>query len=93
MRMDAANWRLGAIYVCRSDPRVIVRNRRGPGWTWNFGHGAVWLVMPACVLALFAPLLLSGPPVNASPGLVIAACIAAFCGLVWVAHRIAQGPR
>ncbi len=38
LRMDSNHWKLGVIYYCKQDPRVIVRNRQMFGWTWNFGH-------------------------------------------------------
>lgn len=56
MRMDPANWKLGMIYVCGDDPRVVVRQRHLFGWTWNFGNP--WVV-PAIVIAV---LLSIGPP-------------------------------
>jgi hypothetical protein len=38
-RCDPANWKLGVIYFCRADQRVIVPKRlRGFGWTLNFAR-------------------------------------------------------
>ncbi len=93
MRKDDANWMFGVIYFCRDDPRVIVRNRFSFGWTWNFGHRGVWLVLPAYVMAFFSPLMLSRPPIEASPLVVIVACFLVFLMLVYIASRIAEGPR
>jgi hypothetical protein len=36
---DPSNWKLGFIYFCRADPRIIVPKRiRGLGWTINFAR-------------------------------------------------------
>ena len=92
MRCDDANWKLGVIYNCSGDPRFVVRNRTRFGWTWNFAHRYVALIIPCYVVAFFAPLLLYYPPVEAHPVIVIAVCIAVFIGLVYVSHRVAEGP-
>ena len=34
---DPANWKLGLLYVCPQDPRVLVPKRIGIGWTFNLG--------------------------------------------------------
>ena len=92
MRRDDRNWRLGILYVCAADPRVVVRNRRSFGWTWNFGHRLVWLVIPAYVLAFFSPLLLTRAPLNAGPEGVIPACLLVFGLMGLVSRHIASGP-
>jgi uncharacterized membrane protein len=38
-------WRLGIIYVDAADPRVIVRQRSGLGWTLNFGRPLAWVIL------------------------------------------------
>ena len=52
---DSRHWGLWIIYSCREDPRVIVRNRLGVGWTWNFGHPWVFPTMGAFALFALAP--------------------------------------
>ena len=49
MRLDDRHWKLGSIYYCKQDPRVVVRNRFFIGWAWNFGNR---FVMPAICLAI-----------------------------------------
>lgn len=39
---DPSNWRLGIVYACTKDPRLVVPNRYFIGWTWNFGHPRVF---------------------------------------------------
>lgn len=58
LRLDPENWRLGVIYVCREDPRVIVRNRWLFGWTWNFGNPGTAVVLPIIVITFLVPLVL-----------------------------------
>ena len=92
LRLDPANWRLGLIYVCGDDPRVVVRQRHGLGWTWNFGNR---FVVPAIGIAI---LLFVVPPLTAwSLGVrslmalaIIAA--AALVVLVVLARRLAVPP-
>ena len=93
LRTDDAHWTLGVIYRCSADPRVIVRNRFRFGWTWNFGHRSVWWVLPAYIAAFFAPVLLTRPPIHASPLMAMVACFAVFLLLVYIANWIAEGPR
>lgn len=59
LRLDPANWRLGLVYVCPDDPRVVVRQRRGLGWTWNFGHPWVIPAIGIAVLLFVLPPLLA----------------------------------
>ena len=36
---DSNNWKLGCIYFCRADQRIVVPKRiRGLGWTLNFAR-------------------------------------------------------
>jgi threonine/homoserine/homoserine lactone efflux protein len=55
MRTDPANWKLGVIYCCVEDPRIIVRQLLPVGWTWNFGHPKVYLAILAAVFTFLAP--------------------------------------
>jgi len=45
-------WKLGLIYVNRSDPALFVEKRFGIGYTVNFGHPGVWVFL-AVLVAVF----------------------------------------
>ncbi len=55
-RTDDRYWRLGAIYVNRDDPALIVERRFGFGWTMNFGNPLSWVLL---VAILAVPLLIA----------------------------------
>ena len=93
LRLDDRHWKLGVIYWCKNDPRVIVRNRWLFGWTWNFGNPHVFIVLFAFVAAFLAPILFIAPLINASVNELIAMYIVVTLIMVGVAHYIAQGPR
>jgi hypothetical protein len=94
LRERPENWRIGILYSCRADPRVIVRNRFTIGWTWNFGHPWVFSVLLAFTLFALAPAawLFFGLGVM-SPPILIGATAASVLVLVGIAHRVASGPR
>lgn len=58
MRTNPANWKLGFIYVCRDDPRIVVRQRTLFGWTWNFGNSWAFPTIILAALTAVGPLLL-----------------------------------
>ncbi len=37
-------WKFGVIYVNPDDPRLIVRQRTGLGWTLNMARPAAWAI-------------------------------------------------
>lgn len=92
LRLDPANWRLGLVYVCGDDPRIVVRQRHGLGWTWNFGHR---FIVPAIG---FAILLFVLPPLTAwsygvrSPITLAIVAAASLVVLVLIASRLAVPP-
>ena len=89
---DSGHWLLGIIYSCREDPRVIVRNRFWVGWTWNFGHPAVFPTMGAFTLFALAPgATLFALGIMQAP-LLIGVTVAAIVLLVIIARRIESGP-
>lgn len=58
---DPANWKLGRIYFCSQDPRLVVRGRDvGPIWTPNFAHRGAWLVVLASVGILLGGQVVAG---------------------------------
>ena len=54
---DSKNWKLGFIYFCKEDPRVLVPKRiRGLGWTLNFARPmAVPFLIFLVALAVVVP--------------------------------------
>lgn len=93
LRRDSAHWTLGIFYRCPADPRVIVRDRFLPGWTFNFGHRLVAAAIAAFVLVAVGPLLLMlAEGIRHWPTLLVVAVLSAAAVLT-AAHRIASGPR
>jgi hypothetical protein len=91
LRLDNRHWKLGVIYSCKNDPRVIVRNRWLFGWTWNFGNPYVFIVLPGFVAAFLAPILFISPMINASVNelIVMYIYIVVILIMISVAHYIA----
>ena len=55
---DPANWKLGSIYRCKQDPRVIVPKRnKSMGWTINFAHRSAWPALLLIIAFMAGPLL------------------------------------
>ncbi len=50
-RDDDQFWKAGLIYVNRDDSAIMVGNRFGVGWTFNFANPAAWLVITGIVAA------------------------------------------
>ncbi len=54
---DPKNWRLGVIYVCRKDPRIVVSKRlKWTGWTFNFAHKGSYCLLFAVILLTIGPI-------------------------------------
>jgi uncharacterized membrane protein len=49
---DDRFWRAGLIYLNRDDPAIMVGNRFGVGWTFNFGNPTAWLVITEILAAV-----------------------------------------
>jgi hypothetical protein len=94
---DPSNWKLGFIYFCRADPRIIVPKRiRGLGWTINLARpmavpytvlliGAVWGILE------FIRFLGANAEIRFWVKALLAVGIIAFC--YYAAHRQTnQGP-
>ena len=44
------------VYVCKDDPRLIVPKRpKWGGWTLNFAHASVWLLLFSVLLSILIP--------------------------------------
>lgn len=53
---DRNNWRWGAVYYCKKDPRVVVPKRfKWTGWTMNFAYP--WRAMGFIIFILLAAYL------------------------------------
>lgn len=92
MRTDSANWKLGIVYYCKDDPRIIVRNLLAFGWTWNFAHRGVYFAILAAITAfLTPPYLVCQLGVRSALVIGINAALA-LIALVFVASRLAQDP-
>lgn len=92
MRTDPANWKLGIVYRCIDDPRIIVRNLLAFGWTWNFGHPKVYLAITIAIIAFLAPPYLAwqmGVRSVVVIGIIIALALTA---VVIVASQLARDP-
>ena len=56
MRTDRANWKLGVVYFCREDPRLVVRAQFPIGWAWNFANPKVLIGLPMVMVVFLLPL-------------------------------------
>ena len=59
-RDDEAFWKLGLIYVNRSDPALLVPKRSGIGRTLNLGNPLSWLILLALIVFILARILSRG---------------------------------
>ena len=55
MRTDPGNWKLGIVYYCKDDPRLVVRNRLPFGWAWNFAHAKVYVAILFAIAVFLIP--------------------------------------
>lgn len=53
-------WKLGFLYFCPDDPRVIVSKKARFGWTLNFARLLAYPALSGMVLFLFGPFYLLG---------------------------------
>jgi uncharacterized membrane protein len=93
LRNSRQNWKLGIIYACRRDPRVIVRSSFSLGWTWNFGHRRVFPTILGFFLIIVSPagwLLYRGVT---DPRILVAVGVACILVLAGISHYVASGPR
>ena len=92
MRTDPANWKMGFVYYCAQDSRIVVRQRLPVGWTWNFGHPKVYLAILIAVLVFLSPPVLAwwlGIRSTLALGLIT---LMAFFVIVIVASRMSRDP-
>jgi len=55
---DDQFWKLGQFYVNKNDPSFFVEKRFGVGWTVNFAHPIVWLILLIILVIPFLTLFL-----------------------------------
>ena len=91
LRQDPKHWRLGVLYACRDDPRVVVRNLWPIGWTWNFANPWTIPALLAAVLAVLGPSLFFVQ--RGAIGTAFAAAALIVVAMVLLAHWNASGPR
>lgn len=92
MRTNPANWKLGIVYCCNDDPRIIVRQLLPFGWTWNFGHPNVYSAILIAVVMFLAPPYLAwwmGVRSALAIGTII---VLTLTTIVIIASRIARDP-
>lgn len=93
LRENDKHWKLGIVYICREDPRFIVRNRWKFGWAWNFGSWKTVLFLPIFILIFPAPLFIFSPFHGSVINKMIAMTAVALLILVIIANYVASGPR
>ncbi len=93
LRADDRHWTLGVLYKCQADPRVIVRHRALPGWTWNFGHPHVIPALLGFVLIALGPAGFLAAQRILEPTVLVPVVTVCVLLLVGIAHNIASGPR
>lgn len=85
---DANNWKLGFIYFCRADQRILVPKRlRGLGWTLNFARP---LALPflGFLLAVVAGVMELANSFGGSGDLRFAIKLLLALGLIAVCYRL-----
>jgi hypothetical protein len=85
---DANNWKLGFIYFCKADQRIVVPKRlRGLGWTLNFARPLAWPFLGLLLAFAFGAreLLRS---LNGSVGLAFAVALLLILGLLGLCYRL-----
>lgn len=92
MRTDPANWKLGLIYFCPDDPRVVVRQRFPIGWTWNFGNPRVVPTIVMAVMLFAAPAFIGWWVGVRSIALLMALLGIGLILVMFIAHRLSRDP-
>lgn len=92
MRTDPANWKMGIVYCCNDDPRIIVRNLLPFGWTWNFGHPKIYVAITIAIIAFLAPPYLAWHLGVRSAIVIGIIIVLALAAIVFVASQLAQDP-
>ena len=81
------NWKLGVVYFCPEDPRMIVRTLLPVGWAWNFANPKVIVVLPLVVFVFLLPPYIAyrlGVTSNIGIASVLLVCLSAI--VAWADH-------
>ena len=71
---DPQYWTPPGIYRCAADPRLVVpKRRRWAGWTLNFAHRSVWLLLLGMIVVAVGPVLGVLATGRATPATVLCA--------------------
>lgn len=92
MRSNSENWKLGIIYYCADDPRVVVRQNFLFGWTWNFANPWFPLAMVVAVLTFAGPAAIAwflGARSVVTLGMLF---VGGLCLNILGAHRLSREP-
>jgi len=92
MRKNSDNWKLGIVYFCSDDPRVIVRQRLPLGWTWNFANRWALPGIFAAFLVFAGPAVLAWYMGIRSATVFGSLFIAGLCLVMLVAHKLSRDP-
>ena len=92
MRNDPSHWKLGVIYFCPQDPRVVVRQRFPIGWTWNFGNRWVLLGIVAAVSIFVGPAAVAWYLGVRSPIAYVLVFVTSLCVAMFLAHLLSRDP-
>jgi hypothetical protein len=92
MRLDPENWKLGIIYYCPEDPRIVVRQILPVGWTWNFGHRLAIPAICLTVIFLFTPVITAWWLGVHSKIVLLIILVVSLSAIVIVASRAAKDP-
>ena len=92
LRTDKKNWKLGIIYYCKDDPRVIVRQLFPMGWTWNFAHPYVYWVILGSAVLFTAPVTLAYTLGVRDAALYVLIILLSLGLIMLIAHRLSIPP-
>jgi hypothetical protein len=86
---ERKNWKLGLVYSCKEDPRIIVPKKpRWMGQTLNFAHAKSYAVLAATIFAIATPMpLLAAVTGTIASPLWIACLVATVIAIVVFYYR------
>jgi hypothetical protein len=91
---DTVNWKLGCVYFCRQDPRLIVPKRiKGLGWTLNFARPLALPCLALMIVLLLAPIVLMLALGIERKFWYVAACCVEMVILCCICSRLASSRR
>lgn len=90
---DPHSWKLWLLYVRREDPRVVVRQRSGLGYTFNFAHPWAFPALGILLGIITVPVLYWASRGELPWQRLVLLLVCAISGAVIWAHWVASGPR